>query len=162
MQRSMPPPERTATARARVVRDITAKQGQITRLQRDLARATTELNRLRRLLRDLEREGVAAEPTTRSTSVGRVLAEQLILRRLDRNGYRETSSDELWPIVRSAGVKTRSTLRSRLRRMAEKGMIASSRPGYWRLAANVIVSRVIDPELEKALKAIEASRGDKR
>jgi hypothetical protein len=154
MQRLMAE-QRTLTARARVLRDIASKTREVARLRRELTRATQDLGRLDRLLRSLDREGIGAEPTTRSTSARRLLIEQLVLRRLDRNSPRATPSDELWPLAQAAGVKSRSTFRSQLHRLAQKGSIVSLKAGQWRLAPGVVVPRIVHPDVEAAIKRLQ-------
>lgn len=146
--------KKQTTAHDRLRRLIDAKRREVDQLARQSAQALRDIDRLTRLLNSLDREGVADRLIARSSSARRILVDQLLLRRLDVNRGRLTSSNELWPIAAGAGVQSRSTFRSFLRRLSEKGLIASGGPGLWRLADNVVVDRKHDPALAEAIRRI--------
>lgn len=139
-------------ARDLLNRQVAATRRKIASLARESAQASKDLNRLLRTLAALDREGVAHEPITRSTSARRVLLERMVLRQLELNKAWSTPSDILWRIAVGQGIKSRSTFRSVLRRMAEKGLIKNVGRGLWRLEDNVSVDR--DPALDEAIRRI--------
>lgn len=151
--------QRTVTARARLRRAIDSRRHEIARIENRLQLAKRDLIRLERLLSNLEREGITNAPVASSTSARRLLVEQLVLRRLSRNIPRSTSSDELWPLAQMAGVSSRSTFRSQLRRMSQSGLIMATAPGAWRLAPDTTPIFRPDPRVDEALA--ELRRRDK-
>jgi hypothetical protein len=143
-------PSKTITAEQRLVADIRRKRSQLKRLQREIINLEIQLGRVRRTR-------VGGDILDRSTSVQRMTVESAVMRRLAQSVPPETSADQLWPLAQALGVTSRSTFRSHLRRMKEKGLLVSPSPGRWRLAPGVTVERVTTPEIEDALKRLSRS-----
>lgn len=122
---------------------------------RRVAEAQAEINRLRRQLAALEREGLANREIDRSSSAKRILVERVILRRIERQIGRPTTSDELWPYVAAAGVTNRSTFRSIMHRMSLKGLVQSPSAGNWMLGEKANAAELRDPALDAAMAQIE-------
>lgn len=136
-----------STVERRLAIALARKRDQRTKLEAEIAALELQMRRARRT-------GVQTVTAERSTSVRRLTVEAAIVRRLSQSVPPETTADQLWPIVQALGVKSRSTFRSHLRRMSEKGTLVSPSAGRWRLAPGV--ERVFDtsPELADALARI--------
>jgi hypothetical protein len=137
-------PEIPASAERRLITAIAQKR-------RDMARLLSEISRLERQLAALRRVGAERAAIPRSSSVTRLLVEHVVLDRLRANVPPETSADLLWPLAEAVGVSSRSTFRSQLHRMKERGLIVSLGPARWALAPGVSRERRTPPELQKIL-----------
>jgi hypothetical protein len=113
-----------------------------------------EVETIKRRLNALRKSGVGDEPTQRSTSVPRILAERGIIQRLRLADPTEVSSDTLWATVQPLGVKSRSTLRSYLRRMAERGVIVRTAHGRWKLAPSTPRVPLFSAEIMREIEAV--------
>ena len=136
------------------------------RLLAAIAQKRRQLNQITREIRSLERQLASVRsfrldrtPVPRSSSVIRLLVEHVVLDRLRSNVPPETSSDQLWPLAQTQGVRSRSTFRSHLRRMSERGLIVSLGNARWALAPGVSRERKISPEVRNAMKQIGMREG---
>jgi hypothetical protein len=146
MQRQMTE-EILNSAEGRIRDAIAQKRKESSRLLRDI-------KQLERQLAALRRAGAEKTDVPRSSSIARLLVEHVVLDRLRANVPPETTSDQLWPLAHAAGVKSRSTFRSQLRRMKERGLIVSLAPARWGLAPDAPRDRRLPPELRKVLEQI--------
>ncbi|WP_139226888.1 hypothetical protein [Sphingomonas sp. OK281] len=132
----------------RLAAALSHKQKQKADLEKEIAALELQMRRVRRV-------GVQTFSAERSTSVQRLTVETAIVERLSKSVPPETSTDQLWPIAQALGVNSRSTLRSHLRRMKEKGMLTSPSRGRWRLMPNAALHRDIKPALAIAIASLE-------
>lgn len=102
---------------------------------REIAFLTSERAALERVLFSARKRALGNEEVTRSNSVGRVMAENAILKKLDDNGKGMVDVQVLEAAARGAvpGLG-QSTFRSHLHRLKERGLIEAPRRGKWRRA----------------------------
>ena len=126
----------------------------IARKRREIAKLKQEIGRLQRQLSDVRRFGESHAKIPRVSSANRLLVEHVILDDLRRSVPPESPTEQLWALCQGVGVKSRSTFRSHLRRMKEKGLITSPETGRWTLAPGVSRERRVSPEIRKILEQI--------
>jgi len=138
---------KSLTVEQRLIGELKRKRSELKRVEREILQLKLQINRVRRT-------GVGDAQPQRSTSVQRLTVEAAIIDRLSLSVPPETSADQLWPLVQALGVTSRSTLRSHLRRMKEKGIVVSPVRGRWRLTSQVDLHRNLKPELLQALAGL--------
>jgi hypothetical protein len=141
---------KTQTVEQRLIAELRRKRSSQKRLEREIRQLELQINRVRRT-------GVIHAVPERLSSVRRLTVEAAIIERLNLSSPPETTADQLWPLVQALGVSSRSTLRSYLRRMKEKGIILSPSPGRWRLEKDARGLKRILPEVADALDRLTRS-----
>jgi DNA-binding transcriptional ArsR family regulator len=108
---------------------------EIAEIDRRITELTAEKEVLNRFLVKARREDVAGKEAARKDSGGRILIEQTILRKLERSPNRACSNNMLWEAALFVDSKLKkSTFRSHLFRLKNKGLIVSSSLGKWTVA----------------------------
>lgn len=127
---------------------IKQKRSEVKKLEQEIVRLEIDLRRA-------QRAGVGTLPVSRSTSIRKMAVENVIIERLGKSVPPETDANQLWPLVSALGVTSRSTFRSHLRRMKEKGLLIAVGPSRWRLHPDVPISRRLTPTEKKDLLQVE-------
>ena len=114
-----------------------AAEARLTREIAEIDRTISELLERRRALAStilkLKREDLAAKEVTRKNSINRILVEKSILSQLQSGRF--VSVGALYSSAKASFYfLNKSTFRSYVRRMKERGLIQSNRIGSWRLA----------------------------
>jgi hypothetical protein len=132
----------------RLANELALKRRQLRRIEKEIAQIEAQIRHARRA-------GVQTVTAERSTSIQRLTVEAAIVNYLNRRTPPEASADEMWPTVQALGVTSRSTLRSYLRRMKERGLLLSPSRGKWRLASGVQAHQDLKAAAAPALAALQ-------
>lgn len=118
-------------------RDLSLEErltSQISEISHRIGLLQQERAALERLLVQERRRGLAHSDLARRNSVDRLLAEGEILRVIQEAPVPEVPADYILPRIEIPRLKE-ATFRSHLHRLKKRGLIASSRRGFWRLAS---------------------------